>query len=641
MLPLTLGCADILGLEPATLGQGGAGSATAAGGAGQGGSGGGPTGLILYVQGSDPADDANTGLTTDDPKRTIQAALDAAIASAAGDPASRIGEIRVCAGTYAETLVLGENLTALPGLWLRGGYACSTWDLPPDYGAPTFATETLLSPSSSMAAAVYIDAELGSGFLIDGFHIQAGTVPAEPSRAVLIDGGASLVLSNNHIHGGAGLSTLPDTFGSVGVEVIDAAPILLKNRIHGGTGQYDGDSNAGSGGVYIHPSTDAPIAEVRENVIFGGNGLHVNGAAGSGGLGSAGVVILSGQAIIDANRVWGGGGAIDGFDATSIASVGVVTYGSANPDIVHNQVNGPAPPFLLTWSSTGVGSSGVVVFSPALLDGNRIYGGPAHEAPSQTLAVVVDAPNAILVNNMIYGGNEEDPMSPPVLNGPVAALVLLTGSNDAIVAHNALYTGNSLNVAATATAVSLGDVTGLAFDKNLVFGYYGAEFPIALGTTCPIPSTMFTSFRQNIFFGFTQGNVMTGGCGAALEPSGAEDSVSMDSQVASGNSEVAHPSEVNNSCDPTGTDCIDLASCVGSSRAPCIFEGWPGLPDGYELLFAEGWTLKPGLDCTEWSSGFATVAAAPTDFLGEPRTPPTTIGPHEQDDWTVMDSACQ
>jgi len=248
-----------------------------------------------------------------------------------------------------------------------------------------------------------------------------------------------------------------------------------------------------------------------------------------------------------------------------------------------------------------------------------------------------------LVNNMIFGGNAYDAPA----NSPVYGLVIDDGSDDVVVQHNAIYAGSSDVAQATATAVSLGSITDLAFDKNIVFGHYGAEFAFNM-SGCP--AGKFMSFRDNVLFGFTLGGVLTyatncpspaSTSGTNTSISGAELAMNIGATAASGNLEVALPAQPNNSCDPANAsetdDCIAGLACAGACCATSVFNGWPNISGGYDLLFgAEAWKLSPDLDCVVWSTDLELPVAA-MDFFGTARTVPTTIGPYEADTSTMCE----
>jgi hypothetical protein len=247
---------------------------------------------VVYVAAASGSD-LSSGCSPAAPKQTVAAALAAASAVDAGT-------VEVCSGVYDENdLKLGS------GVSLRGGYDCSTWASTgvPDGGAgstilrnssasPSPATLTIVGtavvqgfavqgPTAPAVdagtvepyAAVEVLSTLGSATISDNL-ITGGGGPAA-SAGILVEQGASAVITGNAINGGSGVSPYgsPASAGVL-VQANGGNVVIAGNVVHGGSGSAVGTAaGAGSSAIYFTPSGTIPATlTATGNTIYGGNG---------------------------------------------------------------------------------------------------------------------------------------------------------------------------------------------------------------------------------------------------------------------------------------------------------------------------------------------------------------------------------
>jgi hypothetical protein len=287
----------------------------------------GPTGPVVYVSATTGNDATNDGLSPSRPKKTIVAGLSAA-------KAAHSIEVHVCRGTYNE---YGLNLNA--ALSLKGAYDCTTWTRTAAYGYPSFdrVNETVIeSGNSSMPAALLVSGTVPSSVVVDGFTIRGGSAgTGDPTIGIAVQDGASPVLSNNDIHGGAGTQSA-DAGTDAGTVAYGSVGVLLT-----GTGTPNVHDDAISGGS--SPSSSIGILSEVSLTKAGNNPL--------------------------ANVT------VSGADLTLMVSAksdGIVLQGGASADILQSDVYANGTPSPMCQISHGVYD---LATGDVTLVGDRIFGG--------------------------------------------------------------------------------------------------------------------------------------------------------------------------------------------------------------------------------------------------------------------------
>ncbi len=263
-------------------------------------------GTRYYVDASRP-DDSVDGLSPATAKRTIRAAIAAAVAT--GTPAV----ILVAGGDYPVTWGV-DHVVLAEGVSLFGGCA-------PDFSArdPRRWLSTIRDTHDGTGSN-YLDparaVEAGAGIsrqtVFDGFQVLSTSTSAsgETAAAVHVHSGGSPYLGHNHLVGGRGER-------SNGLSIRDAgsSPLIVGNRIESGTGS--------SWAFGIYSLNANPV--IRNNLISGNGtgtisaGISFQGGAiirnntihgGSGGMYSHGITFssITTQSVIENNLIFTTGG---------------------------------------------------------------------------------------------------------------------------------------------------------------------------------------------------------------------------------------------------------------------------------------------------------------------------------------------
>src|SRR5437867_2786784 len=246
--------------------------------------------------------DADAG-TRAAPKRTIQAAIEAADAGGLG------ADVYAAAGTYS------ASLTLLPNVSVYGGY-----------GPTTFLRDVAGNATVISGGTTAVTGTSANALTLDGLTIRSAdaTVAGGSSIAVLLDNSANVVISRNAIVAGGGANGAVGPFGAPGLPGVDGAPgtdappscvdSLLGGAGGGGGGLFSG----GKGGGGTITSGHAGLSGAGPDVGAGGAG----GAAAGGPKGTE-----DGKA--GGNGAQGGVGGANGV--SSGASFGSVTAGGYIP----------------------------------------------------------------------------------------------------------------------------------------------------------------------------------------------------------------------------------------------------------------------------------------------------------------------
>jgi hypothetical protein len=369
------------------------------------------SGPTIYV--STKGNDSSPGCDPSNPKATIANAI-----TASSSPDAGITTIEVCAGTYP-----ANGLTLDTGASLMGGYSCSTWARTATYGYPSFdaTNETVLEVTTSNVSGATLTIT-GSSGTVDGFTIQGqltGSISAT-AAAIRVTGLGTPTISNDHLLGGAttyAITTPDPTPASAGLVVDDgASPIVTMDTIEGGSGTTPAGSGTGSAGVYTTGANGA--VTITGCTIRGGSG-RTTGTSGSGSQG----LLLNGSTggiayTIVSSAIQGGTGSTASCSNVCRATRGVnLTTGTATLVLTDDAIEGgdvvdnPGGATTGTECPHGVeAEAGGTVTAT----GNRIYGGrcnltsPANVASLFGLFVGGGAALAA-TNNMIHMGTSTIP----------------------------------------------------------------------------------------------------------------------------------------------------------------------------------------------------------------------------------------
>ncbi|HEY8089269.1 MAG TPA: hypothetical protein VIF09_15525 [Polyangiaceae bacterium] len=555
---------------------------------------------IVYVSGAS-GNDANDGLSTAHPKKTIVAGLGAAASAGPGVA------VEVCAGLYAETKLVVTGAVAL-----LGGYDCTSWTRSPSYGFPTFdpsAVSVIHNGSPATQAATLIVSGAAAKTLVDGFTIDGAPALLGTTSGVHVMDQATPGLTNLQVTGGGGAGGTIAA-GSVGILVDSAsAPAILECSVSGGTGS----GTIGSIGVTL-TTTAKPV--VAGSWIRGGTGT-CSPAPCTGALGMNVLSTMTGTALY--------GDIVDGTDAAGDAenSVGMAIVGAGLPvDVVSCDIRGGTGQTSITSSvAVAVSAAGATV----RLLADRIYGGNRTGTDVGTAGVIANTVGTIqIIDSYVHGGNV------PTGAGSTSKGVALGGAGP-VVAFDTIYTGAW---AGQAIVFSSG-ATGAIVSDSLLVGANTTDVGI-LAEACSgmiqsIDHTAFANFDAALYQCTTSATTKTvttvTGLGA-LFPSATSDRVV----------------ETQSACTTAGdsTYCVPTTACPGAaiSCLPALFgASWTTTDDGYTGLFVSktavdgglplaGWTLATGTSCL-LAHGGVPISGITTDAFGATRGPTPTIGAAE------------
>ncbi len=448
---------------------------------------------IIFVDAADGNDGNNGALGS--PKLTISAAITAAATNNWTSPSA---EIRVCAGSYDENVVLNVPIS------IKGGYDCVTGVRPalcfdPSYadaglayfnaGAPAAIT-SITSPSSS-STTVTIDGTttaIPQAVSFDGFTVTGPNSGAQ-SNGIMVKGSVLAEISNNSISGGIGVGTgSAGNIASIGVLVFSGGtPEVHHNSINGGSASTSNGSYAGSAGIYLLGGT---AAFIHDNRIEGGTSMAdatFNGVAGAEAV-TAGIFTLGCNPLtiaagtpIEFNSIYGGQGTSSASIATGSSQITagiLVSWEAASSyDVIGNVIEGGDVETGTVWpASTPFAAAGAPLGAVAIssrtggsccpnfvcsclprfqIIGNKIYGGDSTAgAPSTGILVGAFAASFNIANNMIHAGGARQSAT-----GPRTA-IQFSPAMSAVVGGNTLYAGGSAT--SDAAAFDLDDAAGFA-----------------------------------------------------------------------------------------------------------------------------------------------------------------------------------
>ena len=568
-----------------TGGLGGSGDAGVSGTSGQGGAAGStPGGDCDHVYVSPLGDDEADGCQGS-PRKTIKAGLELVSTSRS--------EVRICAGTYEETLGIDTSAT------LVGGFDCTTWasalpapeafDL--STAGSTLATrlvntsKNLVGNSDPRARTVVVKENHEvtlRGLKITGHSLDLATSWAVSAAAP----GSKLLVDRCVLDAGSGQSKLTGGSGSIGLEVGAKTSVTVSHSvILGGSGKGD---STGSVALGVNDGTGGsqyPVT-VDHSLLDGGSGEAAGnqqkGAQGSGGLASLSPVTVT------SSVVRGGSGSVN-YGLSSVAML-VVNLGSnlfpievsdsefdAGKGITRQKQGATA--FAYSCGLLGVHIKGQVSRS-------RLYGGDPHaEASVGSTGVVAPSAEAMhvgggsdltLTNNLLVGGNQVK----PALNGSGSARALVVdGQAQVTLLHNTLLGGSS--TAKDTNPVALYVATGSRvqrFENNLlgvssVPGTVGNSYNIFV-EGCP--DGRFATFVGNAFLpaieplvSYFNGNIA---CASTKNSQGAFFTFAEMQGVGLSTTPLAGNALVSGSCDGSKEKaaCVVVPGCASGQSSACL-----------------------------------------------------------------------
>lgn len=315
----------------------------------------------IYVRESD-GDDNNPG-SQDEPKKTIQAAIDVV------DSLYTTADVYVAEGTY----VRDYNTDRIPvvllkeGISIYGGYSDSDWSIRDPLIYITIIKDSSANNGTLANPNRAIDGDGSSTSItdisvIDGFTINGGG--GDYSSAIFNHNGSSPTIQNNVINGG---NCDGNSFGILNYECDSLT--IQNNTINGGTSNNESSSYA----IYNY---ECSSLNIQNNTLDGG----------TGGSNSYGIYNYYSSSTIQNNIINGG--------AECISSIGIYNHYSSSPMILNNIING----------GTGNHSCGINnANSTPTIKNNTIDGGIGHSTCS-TCGIHNYSSSSIIQNNVIDGG---------------------------------------------------------------------------------------------------------------------------------------------------------------------------------------------------------------------------------------------
>jgi hypothetical protein len=551
-------------------------------------------------------------------------------------------DVLVCAGNYVESISVSRPVA------LRGGYDCATWTRTSSFGYPTFDAAHRTSIFGTAIAAPAVD--VSAGATVEGITAQAGNSTTQTAMLVR---SPDATITDNQILAGS-LGNVPNQ-GSIGLDIESGDSFITHNSINGGGAQTNATTtfSAGSTGVYYNGGS-----ALSANTINPGNGSLSTTSSGSpGGVGAVGVWVnnsASSQSfsVISDNIISGGSGSANvSSDADTVATLGMLITSSDGRDveILHNVIDANSGSLSApSVTKQAPVTAGILVRSTnnsiVDLNANRIFGGtsvgPNNLLTLMSAGVWIESPLVTLRNNEIQSGSTSA--------GSVAAIAIIAQANMNIVGTSILSNTIVSGRATSGTGVYI-DVGGSGImpnqlADNLILGETSA---VAVAMTGCLGSGDFAQWQDNAtaYTAILREN-LSGGAGCAANTlytsDDAVDTAFNTECAAVGNcSQLLHSGNVNfmASCSGSDSGCAVLANCTnpgsaGADVGPCarqLFTAFDSSTDGVATLESTGWNLAPGAPCKLTKGGTDFTMTVPTDWQGNQRTAPISIGASESD----------
>lgn len=562
----------------------------------------------VYV--SADGNDNASGCSTTTPKRTIGAAI--ALLKTLG---AQKHEVRVCRGTYDESVVLDYVAS------MSGGYECNTWKRSSGYGYPTFdsVNETIVTGTATTPAITVVGVQ---GVVIDGFTFRAKDGSTVRSAGAVSKDGAKPRFSNDKIAGGGG--DIPASPASAGLVLDTGGSVeVSKCAIDGGRAKNTTAGGYGSAGIFL--ANAAGNAHVAESSVAGGAGIV------AGGTGSVGILGLGGSlggGGVERSTVSGGGGRT-GVGSASYG-IGFFTSSAVDVDVVSSSVHGGNGKCSGACSVNGIA---VRTGGKTRIHGNRIHGGEVDPDLVDDIGFsglrVSDYATADIQNNAVFSGNSTN----VTFSSGATTLAIDSANGAAIVANNTLVVGPT---ATNKGSVIIAKSKNATIANNLLLdaGSNPSDRAVALDAC----QSRTYALHGNAWGGFADGTPLLradttapgGGCTNDGINATTGDGIAAAAGGSFGGANVTGNVRVASTC---GIDarCVPIAACTGSSACTgaMISGGWD-LSTAAKLI-DNGWKLPSTVSCAIAKGGVQVTGLLEIDAFSTPRTAPRSIGAHESD----------
>lgn len=562
----------------------------------------------VYV--SADGNDNASGCTTATPKRTIGAAI-ALIKTLAAQK----HEVRVCRGIYDEAVVLDYAAS------MSGGYECNTWKRSTAYGYPTFdgVNETVVTGTATNAPIAVVGVQ---GVTIDGFTFRAKDGTTARSIAATSKDGAKPTFSNSKILAGGG--DIPASPASAGLVLDNGGSVEVSRcSLDGGKAKNTTAGGYGSAGLFL--ASTAGNAHVVDSAIGGGAGIV------SGGTGSVGILGLGGSL---------GGGGIErsaisgGAGRTGVGSaaygIGFFTSAAVDVDVLSSSVHGGNGKCSNACSVSGIA---IRTGGKARIQGNRIHGGEVDPDLVDDIGFsglrVSDYASADIQNNAVFSGNSTN----VAFSSGSVALEIASPNGNAVVANNTLVVGPT---AANKSSVVVARSKTATIANNLLMNVGAAPCDRAVALDACQSRTY--ELHGNAWAGFTDGTPLLrvdttnpgGGCTTDGINATTGDGIASAAGGTFGAAKVSGNLRVMSACN-VDARCTIVAAC--SNPGAC---GGAMIAGGFDLptagkVIENGWRLPSTLPCAIAKGGVALPGLLDVDGFATARTAPRSIGAHEND----------
>ncbi len=626
-----------------------------------------PSAKILFVdarQGNPESDRDRDGKTPE----TAFASIKNAIGRLATDPGLAEYEIHVCAGDYQES---GLEITS--DVVLRGGYDCTTWARPVDFGYPIFGLNSvtkLMAPAELRPTLTVRGTKVTAATVIEGFTVlgasglSSGTNYEETGVVLFADGSAAK-FAQSVVIGGTLLGTaMPRQVGPAAILSYRANPALQKLRATGGTvGSKAVLTLVGSAGLVVEGDATAvnPLPLVVDTCILRGN---PGGSQGTGGaalpeVGAAGILADKSATLHITNSTVNGGTA----NGKRFPTTGLFASDQSRLRIDRSAIDGGEGGLCIPTRSEAdpCARSGISLLTSELLLRESVVHGGTVVPEGITFGLTAQQTKMFLVNNVLHGGGRLGAAGEA--GGASTAVAILGGARafaDSPTLESGLY-ANTLILGLSRAAPYLSsainyrpvlptkpdspETRGWAFVGNLIVGNdYSGGSPLSLHDAarsygivtedCPDPKLR---VQYNVLLDVRKswGNVRCGTSNiqnSSLTQLESSENITGDA----GPSRRSNNAQYAVQCDGGDMDATLCTPCTGTSCGAGLIENFDEI---------RGIELAPGFFKANASTAFCSLyraggplqigadggAVVYEDKEGKPRTAPLTPGAFEVD----------